>query len=94
MKIPKIDKRAHLSTSYPGTIAGYTVVDIMFSRLSIFSKLNGWGIWPSRETLAGMVMRKGWPLPKQIAHWRRYMVKGAAVYRLYVIEEIGGSDGS
>ena len=84
MRLPKIHRKSSLSNEYPGTVAGYIVVDVLFPRLSIFSKLNGFGIWPSKKTLAGMVMRKGWPKPEQIFHWRRYMVDGAAVYRLYV----------
>lgn len=83
---PVIDSRSALSNEYPGSIAGYTVVDVLFSRLSIFSKLNGWGIWPSKERLASYVMRKNYPMPEQIVHWRRYLVNGAAVYRLYIKE--------
>lgn len=81
------DSRSDLSgnTDFP-EIAGYSVLDIILKPWSIYGRLNGWGIWPSRKTLQGLSCGRVEHI-RQIAHWRRYVLRGNVVYRLYLIKD-------
>jgi hypothetical protein len=102
-KVKGIGWRGDLSNEHwPEQIGPFRVVDVKFSRLSIFSRVGG------RECgfleLCGFVMRDGWPLPHDVSHVVRYRLRnGSSVYRMYVYgererekweRESGGNDGS
>ena len=82
MKPKVLGKKSSLSNEHWGRFGDVEVVDVMLSRGSIYGRLNGYGIWPSKETLKGLVLRQGYP--EEIRSWVKLRNSGGVIFRLYV----------
>lgn len=93
-RVEGIDPKVDLSNEHLGVIGagvldrgGLRVVDVQFKSSSLFSRLNGFGLWPQLGVMCGFVTRAGWPEPQNVRAIVRYETPSGAVYRMYVHAE-------
>ena len=79
-----LQKSDTLCANHRGQLGDFEVIDIMFARASIFTRWNGWGLWPSVEQLCDFVCMVDYPDPEKVVAVVRYQRERGAVYRLYV----------
>ena len=88
---PLLQKSDVLLTNHRGILGDYEVIDIHFTRGSIFTRWNKHGKvtrdWPTIKKLCGFVCMLDYPDPNKVSNVVRYETERGAVYRLYVKSE-------
>ena len=87
-RVRPILKKCHLVNDHRGRLGDFNVIDIHFSKMSVFTRWNKNGKvtndWPTVEKLCDFVCRLDYPDPKKVSNVVRYDTNRGAVYRLYV----------